>query len=54
MVVFLDGLQLHQLATTTRSQVDQTYPLGYILPHMFIQRISNVINQYNTSLMYDI
>ena len=49
MAVLLDCMRLHQLAATTRPQVDKTCPMGYIFFHVFIQSSFNEINQSDTS-----
>ena len=49
MDVLLELPRLHQLAVTTRSQVDQTCPMRFIFSHVFIQRRSNEVNQLDTS-----
>ena len=51
MAVFLDWSRLHQLATPTQIQVDQTCPVGYIFYHVFIRSIFNKINQSGTYVM---
>ena len=51
MAVYLYCLRLHQLAASTQLQVNQNYPLGYILDQILIQRIFKYINQSDTYLV---
>ena len=49
--LYLYCLLLQQLASSTRLQVDQTCPMGYIPAHILIQRVFKDINQSYTSVM---
>ena len=51
MSVYLYCLCLHQLDVSTRIQVDQTFPVGYILAHILSQSVCKEINQPYTSVM---
>ena len=51
MDVYLHCLRLHQLATSTRLEVDQTCPVVYILAHILNQRIFKELNQSDTFVM---
>ena len=51
MAVNLYCLFLHQLVASTRLQVAQTCPVGYILAHILIRRRINELNQSDTSVM---
>ena len=49
--VYLYSPWPHQLDVTTQIQVDQTFPVVYILSHILIQRSFKEINQLDTYVM---
>ena len=51
MDVYLYCPRIHQLAASTRIQVDQTCPVGYILAQILTSRSFKEINQLDTSVM---
>ena len=51
MAVYLYCPRLHQLAASTRLQVDQTCSVGYTLSHILIWRSFKDLNQSDTSVM---
>ena len=51
MAVYVYYPRLHQLITSTRIQVDQTCPVGYILAHILSRRIFKDLNQLDSSVM---
>ena len=51
MAAYLYCPRLHQLAVSTRLQVYQTCPVGYILAHILSRRSFKEINQLDTSVM---
>ena len=54
MAVLLEFPRLHQLSTTNHTQVDQTFTVGYIFEHIFIQRSFNELNKPENFVMYAI
>ena len=51
MTLYLYFPRLHQLAASTRLQVDQTFSVGYILAHVLIWSRIKEINQSDTSVL---
>ena len=51
MAIYLYCPQLHQLAVSTRLQVDQTCTVGYTLAHILSRRRFKELNQSENSVM---